>query len=833
MSTTFKVVGTRPIRHDGIDKVTGRALYGADIHMAGLLHGRVLRSPIAHGRIQKIDTSQAENLPGVEAVVTSADLPDPGNKVAELGEGAINLMHLSSNCLARGKVLYKGQAVAAVAATSPHIAEEALKLIRVDYEPLPPVIDVRAAMKDGAPLLHEDLITESLGKPTGKRSNVAKHFQFKRGDVDQGFQQAVVVVEREFHTATVHQGYIEPHNATALWNADGSVTIWCSTQGAFTVRGQCAELLHVPLSRIKVVPMEIGGGFGGKIRVYLEPVAAILAKKSGKPVKLTMSRAEVFEGTGPTPGSYIKVKIGADKSGKLTAAQAYLAYEAGAFPGSPVGCGAMCIFACYDVPNVVIDAYDVVVNKPATSAYRAPGATNAAFAGETVIDEICEKLKVDPLDFRIANGAKEGTRRADGPVYPRIGMIETVEAAKKSAHYQAPLWESSRSGEPSRTSSVQESSGAARLAAPTGLSRSGEPSRTSSVQESSGAARLAAPTGLSGSGEPSRTSSVQDSSGAAGLAAPTRGRGVASGFWFNIGLKSSATASVNADGTVSLVEGSTDIGGTRTSLAMQLAEALGIRAEDVKPVVADTDMVGYTDVTGGSRVTFATGWAAYEAAQDIKRQMMARAAQIWEVKPEDVTYEDGVLQSQNDRAKRFTFKELAGKLHGTGGTIVGRASVDPTGVGGGFATHIVDVEVDLETGKVTILRYTAVQDVGKAVHPSYVEGQMQGGSVQGIGWALNEEYVYNDKGEMTNASFLDYRMPTSLDLPMIDTVMVEVANPGHPYGVRGVGEVPIVPPCAALANAIYRAVGVRLTELPMSPPRVLKAILKLPGERGT
>jgi xanthine dehydrogenase molybdenum-binding subunit len=751
-SAAFKVVGTRPIRHDGLDKVTGRALYGADIHMAGLLHGRVLRSPIAHGRIKKIDTSAAEKLPGVEAVVTSADLPDPGSKVAELGEGAINLAHLSSNCLARGKVLYKGQAVAAVAATSPHIAEEALKLIRVDYEPLPPVIDVRAAMKDGAPLLHDDLITESLGKPTGKHSNVAKHFQFKLGDVDKGFKEAAVVVEREFHTATVHQGYIEPHNATALWNADGSVTIWCSTQGAFTVRAQCAELLHVPLSRIKVVPMEIGGGFGGKIRVYLEPVAAILAKKAGKPVKLTMSRAEVFEGTGPTPGSYIKVKIGADKSGKLTAAQAYLAYEAGAFPGSPVGCGAMCIFACYDVPNVLIDGYDVVVNKPATSAYRAPGATNAAFAGETVIDEICEKLKIDPLDFRIANGAKEGTRRADGPVYPRVGMIETAEAAKKSAHYQA------------------------------------------------------------------------------ALGGPNRGRGVASGFWFNIGLKSSATASVNADGTVSLVEGSTDIGGTRTSIAMQLAEALGIRAEDVKPVVADTDMVGYTDVTGGSRVTFATGWAAYEAAQDIKRQLVARAAQIWEVKPEDVIYQDGVIQATKDKAKRFTFKELAGKLHGTGGTVVGRASVDPTGVGGGFATHIVDVEVDPETGKVTVLRYTAVQDVGKAIHPSYVEGQMQGGSVQGIGWALNEEYVYNDKGEMTNASFLDYRMPTSLDLPMIDTVMVEVPNPGHPYGVRGVGEVPIVPPPAALANAIYRAVGVRLNELPMSPPRVLKATLRKTSE---
>ncbi len=308
-----------------------------------------------------------------------------------------------------------------------------------------------------------------------------------------------------------------------------------------------------------------------------------------------------------------------------------------------------------------------------------------------------------------------------------------------------------------------------------------------------------------------------------------RGRGVASGFWFNAGLKSSATASVNADGTVSLVEGSTDIGGSRTSLAMQLAEALGIRAEDIKPIVADTDMVGYTDVTGGSRVTFASGWAAYEAGQDIKRQLIARAARIWGVPVESVAYEDGVLSCPGDPGKRLTFRELAARLHATGGTIVGRASVDPTGVGGGFATHIVDVEVDPDTGKVSILRYTAVQDVGKAIHPAYVEGQMQGGVVQGIGWALNEEYVYNERGEMTNASFLDYRMPTSLDLPMIDTVLVEVANPGHPYGVRGVGEVPIVPPPAAIANAIYRAIGVRLRELPMSPGRVVKAMVQKRG----
>lgn len=751
---TFKVLGTRPIRHDGVDKVTGRALYGADLQLSGLVHGRILRSPYAHARIRGIDASAALALPGVLAVVTSADMPNPGDRIAELGEGAVNLRHLSSNCLARDKALYRGHAVAAVAATSGHVAEEALKLIRVDYETLPPVTDVVEAMQDKAPILHDDLRTESLagsGNGQGRATNVAKHYQFVLGDTAKGFAQADLVLEQEFNTATVHQGYIEPHNATALFNADGSLTIWCSTQGAFTVRAQVAELLQLPIARIKIVPMEIGGGFGGKIRVYLEPVAALLSKKTGRPVKVLMNRAEVFEGTGPTPGSNIRVKLGVDKTGRLVAAEARLAYEAGAFPGSPVGMGAMCVFACYDIPNVKIDGYDVCVNKPATSAYRAPGATNAALATETVIDEICAKLKIDPLDFRIRNGAREGSRRADGPTHRRIGMIETVQAAKQHAHYASPL------------------------------------------------------------GSPS---------------APhcKRGRGVASGFWFNAALKSSATASVNADGSVSLVEGSTDIGGSRTGIAMQMAEALGIGAEDVRPVVGDTDAVGYTDVTGGSRVTFATGWAAYEAAQDIKRQMMARAAQIWEVEPTDVEYKDGVLFCKKDRAKKLTFRELATRLHETGGTIVGRASVDPPGPGGAFATHIVDVEVDIETGKVAVLRYTAVQDCGKAVHPSYVEGQIQGGVVQGIGWGLNEEYVYNDKGEMTNASFLDYRMPTSLDLPMIEAVIVEVPNPDHPFGVRGVGEVPIVPPPAALANAIHQATGVRMRELPMSPGRVVKAL---------
>ena len=753
----FNVVGTRPIRHDGADKVTGRAQYSDDIQLAGLLYGKVLRSPHAHARIKSINTSRALALPGVNAVVTSAEFPQPGGKVVDLGEGAmVNPRFLSNNCLAGDKALYKGHAVAAVAATNSHIAEQALSLIDVDYEVLPFVVDVEAAMKEDAPVVHERLanVTNPNIRPGGlrseddqeKSSNIANHFFFESGDIEQGFKEADIIVEREYRTEPVHQGYIEPHSATALWSSDGNLTIWCGSQGHFNVRDQSANVLGIPVSKVKVVPLEIGGGFGGKTLVYLEPVAAILSKKTGQPVKVNMSRADVFEGTGPTSGSYMRVKMGVNREGRITAADATLAYDAGAFPGSPINPGCQCIFGPYDIANGRIEGYDVLTNKPKTAAYRAPGAPAAAFAAETVIDEICQKLGMDPLEFRLLNGAKEGTRRITGPRFPRIGYIETVEAAKEHDHYSAPL------------------------------------------------------------------------------EGPNRGRGVASGFWFNGAGPSSATASVNSDGTVSLVEGSPDIGGTRVATAQQLAEVLGITAEDVRPIVGDTDSIGFTSMTGGSGVAFKTGWAAYEAALDVKTQMIQRAARIWEVSAEDVGYDGGVVSHKADPELRFTFKELASRLNGTGGPIVGRGVVDPGGVGSAFAVHLVDVEVDPETGKVDILRYTALQDAGKAVHPSYVEGQMQGGAVQGIGWALNEEYFFDQKGHMANSSFLDYRMPTSLDLPMIDTVIVEVANPGHPYGVRGVGEIPIVPPMAAIANAVHNAIGVRMGNLPMSPGNILEAL---------
>ena len=741
-SKEYNVVGKRPIRHDGYDKVTGKAQYGADIHLPGMLQGYVLRSPHAHAKILSIDTSKAEALQDVRAVVTAADLPLRDDAATVLGSGPpVNLNHVSSNVLARDKVLYKGHAIAAVAAVSAHAAAEALSLVEVEYEVLPAVTDVEAAMKPGAPRLHEKF-----------EGNVASHNQSALGDVERGFKEAEVIVEREYRTKTVHQGYIEPHAATAWWTPQDKITVWCSSQGHFPVRERTAAVLGVPSHQIKVVPMEIGGGFGGKTTIYLEPLAALLSKKSGHPVKLTMTRVDVLEASGPTSGSYMKVKMGATKDGKLTAAQATLMYEAGAFPGSPVNAAAMCIFSPYDVENLLIDAHDVVDNKPKTTAYRAPGVPGAAFAAETVVDEICEKIGMDPLEFRILNGAKEGTRRSNGLVNPPVGGIETSEAAKQHAHYNATL------------------------------------------------------------------------------EGPNRGRGVASGFWMNGSGPACANASVGFDGGVNLTIGSVDIGGLRPAAAQQFAEVLGIAVEDVNPQIGDTETIGFTSMTGGSGAAFKTGWAAFEAAQDIKRQMIERAARLWETSADDVEHVDGIFKHKSDPELRITFKELAELLPQTGGPVVGRANLDPAGPGSAFATHIVDLEVDPETGKVTILRYTGLQDAGKAIHPSYVEGQIQGGVAQGIGWALNEEYYMGEDGRMMNSSLLDYRMPTSLDLPMIDTVIVEVPNPNHPYGVRGVGEVSIVPPMAAIANAIYDAVGVRMTELPMNPAAVRKALAAKNGE---
>ena len=748
----FKQVGTRPIRHDGLDKVTGRATFGADYELPGMLEGAVLRSPHAHARIVRIDTSKAESFEGVKAVITGADLPDIPCKWVQGGEVGADFGEMAHNIIARDRVLYNGHPVAAVAAKTLEGARRACELIEVEYERLEPVLDLDQALAPDAPILHPDQKPMGAAPLPEGPTNIAMRTVFAGGDLKQGFAEADVVLEREFRTCMVHQGYIEPHACVARAGEDGKIVLWCSTQGPFMVQDTCAQMLGIEASRIKVIPSEIGGGFGGKIPLYLEPLAIVLSRKTGKPVKMVMTREEVFRATGPTSGSKMWVKLGAKRDGTLVAAEAKLWYEAGAYRGSPVALGCMTMFGSYVIPNFSVEGYDVVVNKPKVAAYRAPGAPIAAFAMESCVDELVRELGAEPIELRLLNAVKEGDRAPYGPKFDVIGFRETLEAAKNHPHYKAPL-------------------------------------------------------------------------------GPNQGRGVASGFWFNVGMQSSAIVGINANGSVFVRTGNPDIGGSRASMALMAAEELGISVEQVTPSVGDTESSGYTDLTGGSRTTFATGMAVIEAARDVVAELRKRAATIWNVDVDQVRWEEGsaVRTNGSDAGETLTFGEIAAKLGQTGGPVVGRGAVNPPAAGPGFTTHLCDVEVDPETGRTEVLRYTAIQDVGKAVHPSYVEGQLQGGSAQGIGWALNEEYIWDADGEVENPGFLDYRMPVASDLPMIDTVLIEVPNPIHPYGVRGVGESPIVPPLAAVANAMRSATGVRFQELPMSPPRVLEALEKNGG----
>lgn len=748
MDQQLDYIGKRPIRPDGVDKVTGRAKFGADHKIPGQLFGRVLRSPHAHAKIISIDTAKAEKLTGVKAVVTRDDFQEQESTFVPAGELLVNYHDLVRNVMAREKVLYQGHAVAAVAATSASIARRALKLIEVTYEVLPHVQDVDLAMAEDAPLLHDDLYTIGVEPKPQKPSNVAKRIEFGHGDLDAGFARADVIIEREFETKPVHQGYIEPHACVASASEDGQAEIWCSTQGHFQVRGFCADLLGMDQSDIRVTASEIGGGFGGKTAVYLEPVALALSKKARRPVKLVMSRQEVFLASGPAPGARVWVKIGASKEGRITAGEAILKYQAGAFQGSPVQPGCMCAFAPYDIENVRTVGFDIVTNRPKTAAYRAPGAPISEFAVESVVDDLARELKIDPLEFRLKNASKEGSQSAYGPKFGSIGLVETLEAAKLHEHYKAPLGKN-------------------------------------------------------------------------------QGRGVASGFWFNAGGDTCVSLTIHDDGTATVMAGTPDIGGSRASIAMMAAEELSLPLEKIRPVIGDTAALGYNFVTGGSRATFASGMATVNAARKVKEEMGRRAARMWDISEDAVEWDHGFVKPAGENAGKFeplSLAEIAGRAAKTGGPIVGTSQINAQGAGPSFGTHIVDVEVDRETGRVTISRYTVIQDAGRAIHPAYVEGQFQGGAAQGIGWALNEEYIYNEKGLLENPSFLDYRIPVASDLPMIDTVIIEVPNPRHPYGVRGIGETPIVPPMAAIANAIKNAIGIRFYELPMSPPRVLAAL---------
>ena len=738
------VIGGRPVRPDGVDKVTGRALFGADFAVAGQLCGRVLRSPHAHAKIISIDTRKARALAGVKAVVTGADFPNLKSEVHEGGESSSDLRDLAMNVIARDKALYEGHAVAAVAAISPEIADEALRLITVTYEVLPHVLEVEAAMAADAPILHDHMRTGGVKPAPTQASNVAKRHIFERGDLTLGFADADVTYEGRYTTQAVHQGYIEPHACVAQWGEDGQCDVWCSSQGHFMIRAYCAKILNLPLSDVRVTPLEIGGGFGGKTTVYLEPLALALSRQSGRPVKMVMTRDEVFRATGPTSGAAMTVRLGAKSDGTLTAAKVELKFQAGAFPGSPVGAACMTALACYDVPNFEVLGWDVVTNTPKVAAYRAPGAPIVAFAVESAMDELARQLKIDPIELRLKNAVRDGVIAAYGPKYRNIGYVETLEALKASDHYKAPL-------------------------------------------------------------------------------GPNQGRGFAVGFWFNIGGGSTASVHISEDGGATVTTGSPDIGGSRASMQMMAAETLGLPVERVRAKIADTASIGFSDVTGGSRTTFATGLAVIEACRKIIADATRRAVGTWGVEADKVVWTHGQVELLDGSKPPLTLADLARESGKTGGPMSAEVALNAQGAGPGFGAHLCDLEVDPETGHVSVVRYTAAQDVGRAIHPAYVEGQIQGGVAQGLGWALNEAYLFDRDGRMENPGFLDYRMPVASDLPMIDTILVEVQNPRHPFGAKGVGETPIVPPLAAAANAVRGATGLRLNDLPLAPPVILAA----------
>jgi len=742
----YSVVGKRIPRIDALSKVTGTAVYSGDITLPGMLHGKVHRSPHAHAIIRRLDVTKAQALEGVMAVITASDVP--GYKIRS------PLLLAEMPHLAQDKVVYAAQPVAVVAATSVEIAEKAVGLIEVEYEELPPVLDVLESMKPETPPIYPNLYTNFIARPPSdkdsKPSNIAYHISINRGDLEAGFREADLILENTFRTQTVHHGYLEPFAAVASVDIGGKVTIWTQSQGVFIARQMIAEFLGLLPNRVNLVPVEIGGAFGGKSYLPLAPLCALLAMKTGRPVRMEMSRDEVLRDGRPAPGSVTTIKMGVTKKGYITAASASFIYDAGAFPEMS---HTMFVrgntFSQYKIPNIKIEAFDVLTNTVPVTFYRAPSTPQSHFAIESQMDLVSRALGMDPLQLRIQNTTAEGDITPSGEILPRVGFKETLE---RMAEY---------------------------------LKQKGS------------------------------------------LQGKNRGRGVASGFWHGAAGSWGAYVQVNTDGSVTLVIGVTDVSGSRTSIAQIVAEEFGIPMEAVSLVVGDTDTAPWASPSVGSQTIYSLSHAVYRACQDAKDQLRHMAALRLGVEASEIEFAKGLATVKGDTEKSVSLGSLARysvSFRGPG-PIVGRGSIGGLPPAPSVAVHAVDVEVDKETGKVKVLSYAVAQDVGLAINPLSIEGQIQGAVTQGIGWALMEGYQF-DRGKVQNTTLLDYRMPTATDVPMIDTLLVEVGSSTGIYGLRHVGEPPMVATLAAIANAIHSATGVRLKTLPMTPEAILKSIKK-------
>jgi len=754
----FRHVGRPVDRIDAAAKVTGETVYGDDLRLPRLLHVKLVHAPVAHARIRRLDASKALAVPGVEAVITAGDLP----------QHRVNPDARAQVLLARDEVLFYGQPVAAVLARDPYTAAYARDLVEVEYEELPAVVDPLEAMRDDAPLARTGAIreadrSEEQGHITveaeqeqaqSRPSNVSSTITFRRGDVEAGFAEADAVVEGTWRSAMVHQSYIEPHVVVADYDPGGELSIWSSTQAPFHVRHEVARTLGLPEARVRVTATEVGGGFGGKIYLY-EPLVAALAMCVRRPVKLAMSRKEDMLAATPAPQAVVQLKAGMKADGTLVALQARVVYDSGAFPGAPVLPGCLLIGGSYKCPNLDIQGFEVLTNKVSVGALRAPGAPHVAFALESAMDMLAQRLELDPLEVRLKNAVEKGDPLPSGQPYPAIGLKECLEAIARTD-----IWRE----------------------------------RHRSRQR------------------------------------PNRGVGLAVGGWLGGLQPASATVGLNADGTINVTVGAADITGTNTSFAQIAAEELNVPLEMVSVVTGDTRTAPYAGMSAGSKTTYTVGRAVKLAAEDARQQILAIASQRLEVPVEELEMEDGVVRARGQPEKQVTFRELGRLTTGFGARyapIVGRGAITARRQAPGFTAQVAEVEVDPDTGEVTVLRYAVAQDVGFAINPKSVEGQMQGGAAQGLGIALFEEMVYDEKGRLLNPNLLDYRLPTARDVPPIEAIIVEVPSEEGPYGARIVGEPSIVPGPAAVANAVADAVGARVFEAPITPERVLRALGKL------
>ena len=757
----YTVLGKSVPRVDALEKVTGAAQYGGDVHLPGMLHGKFIRSKHAHAKILNIDTSEAEKLPGVRAIITQDDV-ESGRRV-----------------FATDKVLYLGEPIAAVAATDPDVAEEAADLVKIEYEVLPAVQDVMEAIQPDAPRLHSDdtkdgparrVLRAELRKLERDDSqdhsariaelnaqmeeladevyyNVSAETHSDAGDVEQGFAESDLVVEDTYVIPRVHQTYMEPHVSVADVESTGKVTVWASTQGPFAIRSGIAGTLGIPLNQINVIATTMGGGFGGRFGVALTHVPAVLlSQKTGRPVKIQMTREEEFTDGRPAPGCVIKLKTGVKNDGTILAREGLAFWDSGSVSGASIG-STIRLRGVYKFPHLKVDAYGVYTNKSGTAAYRAPGTPQVAFAGESQLDDIARKLNLDPVEFRLQNMRVEGDPVPAGPNEPKVGYKETLQAVADAVD-----WKNRTKG-------------------------------------------------------------------------PNQGWGVAIGDWTNGCGPGGMFVSIHEDGSARIFHGSMDITGTDTALAQIVAEILTLPYDEVTISRGDTNSAPYATGSGGSVVTFTMGNTAKLAAEDTRRRLLELAAERLNTDVDSLELKDGQVSTiVADPPKSIGFGELAAySLSTTGGPIVGKGSFARKPSTPALAAQIAKVEIDPETGRIKVLKMASSQDVGFAINPMAVEGQIEGGTVQGYAWATMEEMQY-DEGGNVNPGFVDYRVPTTADLPTVQSVIVEVEAPDGPFGAKGVGEPPITPTLATMANAVADAVDIRITELPMKPEKVIDAL---------